>query len=355
MQNFNGIYKGHKTLSIMPTYQCTAECKYCGTLSSPREKIHNTLKDMLSAIKQAKELNFANVVFTGGEPFLRWKDLLNCISYSNSLGFPTRVVTNAYWATSLTIAKKKLDELIEAGLTEINYSTGDEHIRFVPEERIINATIATLEKNLRLNIMIELRAGNKIKKDFILNNKKVNFLHSKNKKMLKITESPWMPLDPFHKEKYPIELVANRDNVEMRTGCDSVLQTYMLQADGKISSCCGLEMRSVSELHTSTVNEKQFLSKAIEKSENDFFKVGLRYTGPEKILAWAAEKDPNIKWENMYAHRCQACMRLYKDPNVKKIIYEHYAEKLLDVLQRVWIEEEFIPDKLKNLVKNKIA
>jgi hypothetical protein len=58
----------------------------------------------------------------------------------------------------------------------------------------------------------------------------------------------------------------------------------------------------------------------------------IRLEGPEKILAWAAEIDRQIEWENMYAHKCQACLRVYKNDSVKQVIREHHQEKLADVI-----------------------
>ena len=72
-------------------------------------------------------------------------------------------------------------------------------------------------------------------------------------------------------------------------------------------------------------------------------KLWIHYKGPEKILAWAAEKNPTIVWENMYAHRCQACHRIYKDPEVSNVVREHYAELLADVLQSAWLDEYVFP------------
>jgi hypothetical protein len=37
-----------------------------------------------------------------------------------------------------------------------------------------------------------------------------------------------------------------------------------------------------------------FLAQAVEASESDFLKVWIHFMGPEKILAWAAEKEPSI-------------------------------------------------------------
>jgi hypothetical protein len=39
----------------------------------------------------------------------------------------------------------------------------------------------------------------------------------------------------------------------------------------------------------------------------------------------------------MYAHRCQACLRLYKDPKVRDVIAQHHQEKIADVLVTEWL------------------
>ena len=72
----------------------------------------------------------------------------------------------------------------------------------------------------------------------------------------------------------------------------------------------------------------------VEQSSYDFLKIWLFVEGPEKILAWAATKDPTIAWENLYAHNCDACRRLYTDLAVMRAIEHHYEEKYLEVLQK---------------------
>lgn len=348
-----GIYQGPKTLSVMPTYTCPAECKDCGTLSSPRDRTNLSLEAILSAIDQAEDAGFANVVFTGGEATLRWKDLLVSITHAHELGLPTRIVTNAYWATTPERAAEHLDELLEAGLDEINYSTGDEHVRFIPLDRVVNAVIAALERGLKAHVMIELREHRTVTEKSLLEHPRILALDEEMRRPLHVSESPWMPLDPGNVETYPEGTATNAENIGMRTGCDSILQTYVMQADGKIGSCCGLGMRIIPELHVGETRGEDFLNRAIEEAENDFLKVWMRYKGPEKILAWAAEKDPEIEWENMYAHRCQTCLRIYKDPRVVAVVREHYTEMYAEVLQCAYLEDEFIPAKLGGSVKSR--
>jgi organic radical activating enzyme len=346
-----GVHNGPKTLSVMPTFTCPAECADCGTVSSPRDRTNLPLDTILAGITQATRAGFANVVFTGGEPTLRWKDLLAAIAHARGLGFPTRLVTNAHWAVSLERAGERLDELLAAGLDEINYSTGDEHARFVPMERVVHATIAALERGLRPHVMVELREQRRVSKQDVLEHPLIAALPAEERDRIHINESPWMPLDPSRVERYPDGLVTNRANVGVRTGCDSILQTYVLQADGRIGSCCGLGMRIIPELNVALAQGEDFLLRAIEEAENDFLKVWIHYKGPEKILAWAAEKDPSIDWEDRYAHRCQACLRLYQDPVIARVVREHYMEMVGEVLQCAWLDDVHIPEQLGETVK----
>lgn len=337
------LYKGGRTLSVMPTYACPAQCKHCGTVSSPHDRNNIALETMLSAIDQANKLGFLNVVFTGGEPTLRWVNLVEAIRHASRLQMPTRLVTNAHWATNEEEATHRVRELVDAGLREINYSTGDEHVRFIPLDNVANGIVSALKHSLTLAVMIELRAIRSITKETLLENPKIKLVSKMDKDRIKVIESPWMPLDPSAIERYPEGIAINRNNIASTGGCDSVLQTYVVQADGRIGACCGLGMRITPELNVGVSNGEHFLQNSVRDAESDLLKLLLRYKGPEKLLAWAATKDMEITWENLYAHKCQACLRLYKDPKVGRVIRQYHNELIADVLQAAWIEEEFFP------------
>lgn len=343
MDNPIGLIRSPKTLSVMPTFTCPAACTDCGTLSSPHEKATLKLDTMLAAIKQAKELNFGNVVFTGGEPTLRWNDLKKAINFAKNLGLPTRIVTNAHWAFTYDKAIEKLKDLILSGLDEINFSTGDEHARFIPIERVVYGIKASLALNLKPHIMIELRERREVTRKVLINALKDNGLDENDLKLVDISESPWMPLDPMSVEDYPCIIVANSDNIHNFQGCESILQTYVIQSDGRIGSCCGLGLRTVAELNVANVNQENFLHEAVKISESDIVKLWIHYFGTEKILKWAADKNPSIMWENMYAHKCQACMRIFKDYEIKSVILDHYEEILGELIMNIYLEEQLAP------------
>lgn len=332
-----------RTLSVMPTYACNARCSNCGTVSSPNDTNVLSRERIVEAISEAKELGFANVVFTGGEATLRPADLLAGIAHATRLGLPTRLVTNAHWAVNDDVAKAFVHELVESGLGEINFSTGAEHVKFIPLQTVVTAICAAVAFGLRVAVMIELRLPQQISRRDVESTPAYDRLAPEQKANVAFIESPWMPLSPSRTYEYPPGAVVNRENVASTTGCDSVLQTYVLQADGRIGACCGLGMRVIPELSVGTVAQPRYLERAVEDAEGDALKLLLRFLGPEKILAWAQTKDATIEWEDRYAHRCQACLRVYRDPAVAAALRASYGELLPRAIQGAWLEEVAIP------------
>jgi hypothetical protein len=346
------FYRGLKTLSIMPTYTCTAACSNCASLSSPEEKAKLPAQDIHDAISEAKALGFFNVVFTGGEATLRWPELLGWIAHANKLGFPTRVVTNAHWATRLDVAQERIDALAAAGLSEINYSTGDEHVKWVPIERVANAMVAARRRGMPVHVMIEMKDGNTVTRDTLVAHPILDLLTPEQRDPISIAASPWMPLEHDRFHQYPPGVAVDDENFPLRMGCDSVLQTYTMQATGEVAACCGLGMRLIPELQVARSSDPNRLANAIAAAETDFLKLWLHYEGPERILAWAATHDPSIEWRGLYSHHCQFFQRLYHDERVRTVIRTHWEEVVGVVLQSAWLDEHAVPETVARVLRD---
>lgn len=328
-----------RKLSVMFTYQCTAACADCGTLSTPEVKQQIPFEAAEKYILQAKSQGFNLIVFTGGEATLRWKDLLKAISLTRDQQLRTRLVTNGHWATNPAAALARVNALKEAGLHEISLSTGDQHIRFVPVERIVNAVDASISAGLIVTVMIEQHSPAVLEREDLLSAFHHAGISGEKLRNVGIVESPWMPLEYKRTVGYSEGLTVNRHNIRSREPCSSVLGTYTLQADGRVGSCCGIGMRLIPELNPGYVDTP--LETIVSESEGDFVKLMLRYLGPFQILEWAAEKDPEIAWEDKYAHLCQACLHLYRDPRVGAVLSRHAAELETKVAEAIALEEQY--------------
>lgn len=148
------------TVTLMTTNRCTANCHTCGVGASPVRTSRLSLEKMCRYIDEAAELGVRLIVFSGGEPFLLGDALDSAVRYAALTGLLTRIVSNAFWATSKEIALERLGKLKRAGLCEVNFSTGDNHQQFVPVQNVINGAFAATELRMTCAIMIELHKNN---------------------------------------------------------------------------------------------------------------------------------------------------------------------------------------------------
>lgn len=324
------------SLAILPTYRCSAACQDCCFGSNPFMKGEIPIENILDYIDQAAKIKTMRlIVFSGGEAFLLGKNLDRAVACAAQHGLFTRIVTNAYWATTEEVAYRRLTELKNAGLTELNASTGDYHQLYVPIKNVVNATLAALSINMPMCVMVESRMERTFTQKNLYSDERLTkaLEDPKKRKNFKVIESPWMP--NFHSEEIQQyqEQLLNRKTLPTRRGCKSVLENMVVTPYEKLGACCGLTREQIPELDLGNLRE-QSMEDLFEDAAEDFMKIWMFVEGPEHIFAWAAEKDSSIEWENKYAHQCDVCRAIYHDPKVRRVIKEHYQEKEADVLFR---------------------
>lgn len=294
---------------------------------------------MEEAIVSAHRLgSLKTVVFTGGECFLLKDDLVRAVKLATQLGLRTRCVTNGYWAKSLQYGRKRLAELVDAGLSELNVSTGDYHQIFVPLDVIENATVLAMEITLTTRIVVEETGHRKCTAGKVANLPEVKRSLAiqpvpGQPKVLEIIESPWMPMDHEKTILQRRERMLNREKLSKCTGCRSIFTTIVRSPDSDgLGVCCGLSRGRIGELNKPFV--AQDLEETLTAAGEDFLKIWLHVDGPERILAWAASRNPSIRWEDCYSHQCHACLAVFHDPEVRETVRTHYKERVEDVLVR---------------------
>ena len=294
---------------------------------------------MEEAILSAHRLGaLKTVVFTGGECFLLKEDLTRAVQCAAALGLNTRCVTNGYWAKSLDYGRKRLAELVDAGLSELNLSTGDYHQKYVSLETIENAVALAMESALMTRIVVEETAYRSCTAKTVANLPGIKpFLSiepaSNGLKILDVIESPWMPMDYCESIEQSKTRMLNREKLSRCKGCSSIFSTVVRSPDANgFGICCGLSRKEIDEMNKPFV--AQDLDGILANAGEDFLKIWLHVDGPERILAWAASKNNLIQWENRYSHQCHACLALFHDPCVRETLQAHYSERIEDVLIR---------------------
>lgn len=325
-----------RTLTLITTYRCTAACAHCCFDCTPKSGGTLSLGAMIEAIDAAAQLgSVRTVVFSGGECFLTFEELRQAIIRATGHGLCTRCVTNGYWAKSKTRGRALVARLRDAGLREINISTGDQHARFVPIQAVENAAVLGIEAGMLTRVVVEECVDRATTKDVFCARPAIRALFADNvdgsaEPLFDVLESPWMPMD--HEARIDSKHLLTKAKLPSCKGCRSIFTTIVRAPEGSLGICCGLSRKLIPEVNRPF--EADRLSETLSECGEDFLKIWLYTEGPEKILAWAAGHDPEIRWENRFAHQCHACLALFRDARVARVIREHFRERVDDVLLR---------------------
>lgn len=126
------------SLAFVLTFQCTARCGMCCFGCSPERKETIPVEKIETIIDEAKKYrdekypDLKTVGYSGGEPFLRYDDLLHLVKFAHERGFRVTSTTNGFWARSQEIADKRIGELKRAGLAKIALSIDMFHSEYIP-------------------------------------------------------------------------------------------------------------------------------------------------------------------------------------------------------------------------------
>lgn len=335
------------SLTILPTYVCSAACPSCSLECSPVVKSPRISKEnILKYIKEATECfpTIKVVVFTGGECTLIGDDLFAAISYANRLSLSTRVVTNGSWAKTENSTRKKIDRFVESGLTEINFSTGDEHAMFVDVNSIVKAAIICAQNGIRAGISVEGHGKGVVKGVNLLKHPLIDDFYNadpSNIKKLIVFTNVWMSID-------------NRVNFEQADsnnrfssvypfpkGCNNVVTNIVVNPEEQLSSCCGLTFENIKEMKVGSLKTNTMKS-LFDQQVDDFMKLWLHAEGPEEMMKFAKEKDPTIELPEKSFHICEACAYMYMDDKIRNALKNHYHEKVNDVLFNIELKKAVV-------------
>ncbi|MGD2249135.1 MAG: radical SAM protein [Candidatus Methanofastidiosia archaeon] len=95
-----------KSIVLYPTLRCNLECAHCWIQAGKKiSSSELSLKEMLSIVDSAQDLGVESVSITGGEPFLREKEVGKLLEYLEELDVNSSIDTNG---TLLTAQSKRI-------------------------------------------------------------------------------------------------------------------------------------------------------------------------------------------------------------------------------------------------------
>ena len=335
MKELGARQRGPAILGVLASFRCTAACRNCCFSCGPEVGERIPQARLRQYLVDASALGSIRLVaFSGGEAFLLGRDLVELVELAGSLGMMTRIVSNGYWALDSQTARRVLRPLVEAGLNEINFSTGDDHQQFVPVERVATAAAVSAEHGLTVAVAIEAADRNSTvaRRFHQAADQLPGFKVAFEEGGVTIQHSAWVDFaapgdSPGTNWPSPV----NRRNLSARRPCESVLTSISIMPNEDLMACCGILSDTPPDLTLGNLR-RQSMGDMVARGQADLMKIWLFVEGPERIMAWCASKDPSIVWEDRFTHPCQTCRALYADPRAMAVIQRHYEEKMDEIL-----------------------
>jgi MoaA/NifB/PqqE/SkfB family radical SAM enzyme len=278
------------------------------------------------------------MVLTGGEAFIYGKKLEKIVRHAASKGLMTRIVSNGFWAKDYDKAYKRIESLIKAGLTEINFSTGDDHLEFVPIETIKNGALASLRQGLTVVINVEASDDRKFDSKLLLEAPDLNEYVMSGK--LIIMNGLWIPFVESTETDINESLESNKKIIikESYSRCRNLFVGITIDPNHRLIACCGITSKYIEYLDLGDV--RQFSIKELyDRQFNDFMKIWLTTEGAHKIMDFIAgysDIDESYKTE----HACQVCEKILGNPEYLQIVKENHRKVYTNTLLKYFINKK---------------
>ena len=314
-------------VTIIPTYRCNASCRECCFESNPSIKHRMTWDDLSSTIHKVKSEfpHVRYVVLTGGEITLLKSKLIEAIKLLSKLGLGSRIVTNGHWGRTDESAVEWVTRLKDAGLSELNLSTGDEHQEWVPFESVARAAYHAVVKGLLTLIVVEGQDKAKFKLDSLKENEHIKTIFEaeelRNKFIL--MSNIWMP---FHENA---NFTSDNPGIKYE-GCDNIFENFVINPYGYLMSCCGLTMEYIPELKVGSVYTDS-LKATYHQQYKDVLKLWIWLDGTRYIFDKLSEKH---HLRLISPHPCSICAQIYKDESIRETLIELLQENEENIIFR---------------------
>lgn len=305
---------------LISTLRCTAECENCCFGCNPRQGRAMTLEEMKRYVDKCLAEwpdTIKRLDITGGECMTIREAVEGIVGYGTSKGLEVHVLSNAFWATSMTNATKAMRALANKGLKSACFSTGDNHTKFVPFKNVRTAAIASARLGIATNMRVEVHYGSSPLKTEIDADEELAKLVISGK--INLSYDTWMN---FVKKgrTYKTSFLQGSDY----KGCSSLFNTIPINPYGEVFACCGLPSARLPFLRLGNIN-KEPIRTIYERNFCDVLKVWLKIKGPYSILKYVQEK---TKWKFDWhtSHVCDMCRVIMTDPRIIPFLREHYYD-----------------------------
>ena len=332
-------------LMLAITNRCNKTCAHCCFSSSPQDNRGLSLEEMRGYIDEVAAVSGKSadgqfeVRFQGGEPFLRFDDLLETVRYAGKRG-AKRIggTTNSFWAVSLPEARRKMNALKSAGMTNIRLSCDEFHHSLEGIDPLRNAFIAAVEANVSVGLKMV------VYRDSIRAAEILRLLGDVTRDIIfYIEELSLLPVG--RARELPENMFLKCDGLPSNTWCD-LLKTFVVDYEQNVWPCCSPFRENLLRLGNT---RRESLSTLIDKAgKNSLFQV-LAREGPIFFIPFL-EKAGLTFPPGAYINRCHLCREMLKAADSSSTARNGLKEAV-----NAWENEQSRMNSVLEIVENLLA
>jgi MoaA/NifB/PqqE/SkfB family radical SAM enzyme len=295
----------------MITNRCPLNCAHCGPESGPAEWGDLDPDTMVRMIHEAAAHGCIGVNLSGGEPFLLGIKLLPVIEAARMAGLICRITTGAYWSRTLESARRHLQPLAEAGLSQLVLSCGDSHQQFVPLVSIVHASRAARELGIQTVVNVAMT------RNALIRARQVRAAFEEADEIIPLMrETPVIPFgrgSAFERSDLflrPLDQIAGP--------CPSLARNPTVQSNGNVTGCAVVFGRELSALTFGDARSEP-ASTLLERMDRSPLSVFIRSEGLV-ALKGLIEAQSEIRFADSYVNICHLCGDILGNTDARRFL-----------------------------------
>lgn len=318
----------YTSLLVSVTESCTVGCRHCGYLGSTRSK-EATEDQIADWVTQALDFGMPYIIFTGGEPFQRFKLLKAGVRAAHEHGSHAGIssFTSSFWGKSPEVVDQILDQL--TGLTHLYLSTDAFHQERIPPAYVMNVIDGAFRHNIDSITLAVTIAEDAEEEQF-------RTLYEGYGDRLKFHIDRVIP-SQFTKSPHPQQQLKP---IAANFSADCFLKTPIINPDGDLAACHIAKVGA----HQSLDDEVYFLgnlhgesfSDIMKRAEKNYEYQFLRAFGPQGVarLVQQSENLRSLFGDRTFTRGCDLCCRVLLNKKGKAALREwtddSYNRELID-------------------------
>lgn len=289
---------------------CNIRCRHCGYADSVRrgEVSHH---DLVQWVRQAVEYRIPQIIFTGGEPFMRFELLRAGVEAVADCDGSSGVFTNSLWGTTVDDCRKVLSQLPR--LTHLYLSCDRYHLEYVPAKNLLNIIEASQDFGVE-SIVVCITYTSEADRHHIAG------LFDEVRQVVQFHYARVIGSE-YVQDLVPDVCESGHEFVPDNFGTECFLHTPLINPTGTVTSCHIGKLETHVDLEASPYYlgslREHSLREIFDRNESNCLYQYLRVHGPRAVVESALSSSDNEDLRTRrFASDCEMCVSALSRPAV---------------------------------------